>query len=223
MSKLSDVQERQDGQELDELHEVRTAFLRALIASTEGRRHMLSISVDAEEGDEGAVFEQLVSAVEDPKLRRIVERHRGDEERHARLFRGCLERLGLEKQPVPDEMRIIRQIANITGGFDREVRTADDIVKTYAMLHAIEQRGVEQFPAIAEAFRPIDPETADVYLRVARDERGHVRYCEQIGRYYAVDDAAWEAALTEARAIESAAFMRVGLANLEYCGERGWA
>jgi hypothetical protein len=38
----------------------------------------------------------------------------------------------------------------------------------------------------------------------------------------APDRATWEQALTDARALEAAAFMRAGLANLAYCGERGW-
>lgn len=203
-------------------HDIGTAFLTRLVAIPLGRQHMLSISVDAEDGDEGGIFEQLADCVDDPKLRRIVERHRDDETRHAQLFRECLHRLGLEKQSIPDELRIIHQIAAQTGGVERGVHTASDIVVTYAMLLAIEERGVEQFPRIAEAFRTVDPETADVYLRVARDERGHMRYCETIGRHYAGDDATWKQALDAARTVEEAAFLQVGIANLTYCGERGW-
>jgi rubrerythrin len=201
--------------------EVRVAFLEQLVASEAGRRHLLSISVEAEEGDESGIFDQLADAVDDPKLRRLVVRHRDDEVRHAGLFRGCLDRLGLEQEPVPDELKIIREIAKAAEGRDVGVRTADDVVRTCAVLQAIEERGVEQFPLIADAFRPADPETADVYLRVARDERGHVRYCEQIGRHYARDAAAWEGMLEVARAVESAAFATVGQASLRYCSERG--
>jgi uncharacterized ferritin-like protein (DUF455 family) len=151
-----------------------------------------------------------------------VERHRDDETRHARLFRGCLTRLGLELQPVPDELRIISQVADTAGGLERGVRTADDVVATYALLLAIEERGVERFPLIADAFRAVDPETAEVYLRVTRDERGHVRYCETIGRHYAADEATWQTAVTGARALEEAAFVDVGLATMTYCAGQGW-
>ncbi len=202
--------------------DIRNAFLQQLVATSDGRQHMLSVSVDAEEGDEGGIFEQLAEVVDDPQLRQLVERHREDEVRHAQLFRACLSRLGLEKVPVPDELKIIRQIADAVGGGRQGVRGANDVMMTYALLRAIEERGVEQFPLIADAFRRVDPETADVYMSVARDERGHVRYCEQIGRHYAPDQATWEQALTDARALEAAAFTRAGLANLAYCGERGW-
>jgi rubrerythrin len=198
------------------------AFLTQLVASPEGRQHMLSISVEAEEGDEGDIFGQLAACVDDPKLRRIVERHRDDEVRHAGLFRDCLDRLGLEQQPIPDEMKIIHQIAASTGGFEVGVRTREEAALAYAMLLVIEERGVEQFPRIAQAFRTVDPETADTYLRVARDERGHVRYCETLGRHLAGDDTAWADAVEASRALEEAAFAAVGLANLTYCAERGW-
>ncbi len=202
--------------------DIGTTFLAQLVTTDAGRQHMLSISVDAEEGDEGHIFEQLADRVEDPKMKQIVERHRDDEVRHAQLFRGCLSRLGLEMQAIPDELKIVHQIAAVTGGFDDPIETSGDVVAAYAMLLAIEERGVERFPLIADAFRSVDPETADVYLRVARDERGHVNYCESIGRHHAGDDATWRTALAEARAIEEVAFLGVGLANLTYCTERGW-
>ena len=201
--------------------ETRNAFLSELVATPAGRAHVLSISVEAEEGDEGGVFDQLVNIVDDAKLRRIVERHRDDEVRHAQLFRDCLDRLDLELQPVPDALRIIPRIAARSAGIITGLSTTDDVVGVYAVLQAIEERGVEQFPIIAEAFRTVDPETADVYLRVTRDERGHVRYCDAIGRHYAPDDRAWHELVDRARVIEEAAFVEVGVADRAYCSERG--
>lgn len=81
---------------------------------------------------------------------------------------------------------------------------------------------VEQLPLIADAFRPFDPDTADVYLRVARDERGHVRYCETIGRHYSPDERTWQQWIDATRRLEEAAFADVGLANVAYCAQRGW-
>jgi rubrerythrin len=202
--------------------DIESKFLATLTATPTGREHLLSIAVAAEEGDEGAIFDQLADIITDPQLHRIVERHRDDEARHARLFRGCLERLDLTMHPIPDELSIIRQIAAMTGGFEGRNLTADDVMPTYAMLLAIEERGVQQFPGIADAFRPHDPETADVYLRVTRDERGHVRHCETIGRRYAPDERTWTQTVQTARAIEEQAFTEVAAANLTYCHDQGW-
>jgi rubrerythrin len=200
----------------------RTRFLHQLATTPTGREHMLSLAVEAEEGDEGGIFDQLAHRVDDAKLRRLVIRHRDDEVRHAQLYRDCLARLGYELQAIPDELKIIKQIASTTGGLEHGVRTTDDVVATYAMLLAIEERGVEQFPLIADAFRAVDPETADVYLRVARDERGHVRYCETIGRHYAADESTWQLIVAHTRALEATAFASVVEADRRYCIERGW-
>ena len=208
--------------EMSDVDQIRTSFLHQLVATAPGRQHLLSISVDAEEGDESGIFDQLAGLVDDPAVRRIVERHRDDEVRHAQLFRDCLTRLGLEKQPTPDAIRIIRQVGESTGRPEGVALTRDDIPATYALLLAIEERGVEQFPFIAAAFDTVDPETAEVYRRVARDERGHVKYCQSIGRRYAGDDDTWDALVDDARAIEADAFLHVGLANIAHCGEQGW-
>jgi rubrerythrin len=199
------------------------AFLHQFLAVPEGRQLMLSISVDAEEGDESGVFDRLVEVVDEPALNRVVVTHRDDEIRHASRFRGCLARNGWDKLEVPDSMRVIREVADGEGEPARPaIETAEDIVATYALLLVIEERGVQRYGHIAEAFRPHDPETAEVYLEVVRDERGHTRYCARIGRHYAVDDRAWEAAVAQARAHEEAAFGRVGGATLAYADEQGW-
>jgi rubrerythrin len=203
------------------MEQVVTSFFDQLAATSEGRQHLLSIAVDAEEGDEGAIFDQLQTLVDEPKLKRLVQRHQQDEVRHAQLFRDCLARLGLEKRPLPDELKLIRQIGLKTGRADQPLETSDDIVRTYALLLAIEERGVEQFPAIAAAFERVDAETAETYRQVASDEQRHTRYCETIGRRYAASEDAWQQAVAEARELESEAFAEAGVANFTYCASEG--
>ena len=197
------------------------AFLRALLTTPAGREYLLSIAVDAEEGDEAGLFDQIADAVDVPELRRVVETHRDDEVRHAKLYRKCLERNGYTKRDLPDELGFIHQLGNGAARTTPQLRTAEDIMWFYALLHAVEERGVERFPLIADAFERHDPETADTYRRVTRDERGHVRYCQRIGRHYAGSDEAWERALAGARQIEAAAFARTTQAQLTYCVEQG--
>lgn len=206
-------------------NDTRRRFLAQMALSPEGCQHMLSRSVDAEEGDEGGVFDRLVELVDDPALKRVVERHRDDEVRHAKLFRACLDRLGLEKQAIPEELRIVPRITAAAVGAkgpSRPLQSKDDVVSTYALLRAIELRGVEQFPFIAEAFRATDPETADVYLQVTRDERGHVRYCERIGRHMTGDDTSWDAMVKSIAPLEERAFDAVSRDDLAYCVSRSW-
>jgi rubrerythrin len=198
---------------------------RRLAATAAGREHLLRIAVDAEEGDEGGVFDLLATMVDDPKLARLVNRHRDDEIRHAALYRGCLERNGFTMEHVPDELRLIPQIAQRSTMLDELSAALAEphrfVVRTYALLHAIEERGVEQFPLIAEAFRPADPATAEVYLTVTADERRHLRYCATIGRHHAVDDADWASVLAVARRVEADAFAAVTRAGDEHAAALG--
>jgi hypothetical protein len=95
-------------------------------------------------------------------------------------------------------------------------------MNTFAILLAIETRGVEQFPRIGAEFRRLgDAATADTFDEVARDERGHVRSCASLGRRYAPDDATWEEAVARARTAEASAFETVGLATLVHAVRSG--
>jgi rubrerythrin len=195
---------------------IRNAVTRRLVRSPEGRAHLLNLAVDAEEGDEAGIFEQIEALIDEPRLARLVARHREDEARHAQLFRDCLARLGLEEEPVPTQLKLIRRIAGVDGGFG-EVRVGrDDVANIYALLLAIEERGVQQFPLIAAAFDRVDPETAATYRQVTKDEQRHVKYCGTVGRRYAPDDAAWDLAVEGARAVERTAFHDLGVAQLSY-------
>jgi len=196
-------------------------ILRALLTTPSGREFILSIAVDAEEGDEAGLFDQIADAVDVPELRRVVETHRDDEVRHAGLYRECLRRNGYTKRDLPESLGFIHQLGNGASRPAPQLRTAEDIMWFYALLHAVEERGVERFPMIADAFERHDPETADTYRRVTRDERGHIRYCQRIGRHYAGSDEAWEQALAGAREIEAAAFARAEQAQFAYCVEQG--
>lgn len=203
---------------------IATRFLERLLTTPAGRAHMLNISVAAEEGDETGVFDQLIDTITEPELRRTMTQHRDDEVRHAGLFRACLERNGFAEQLPPADILVVQQVAEHSDGDGSTDRHWDDgdVVSALALLLAIEERGVQQFPRIADAFEPHDPDTADVYRAVARDERRHVRYCHRIGQRYAVDEASWDAAVAAARVIEAQAFLHVGAANLTYCAEQGW-
>ena len=205
------------------------AFVRSLVSHPAGRAHILSLMVAAEEGDEAGVFDQLMRKADDPELEKLVRRHKEDEARHAAMYRACLARHGLAMQPVPDALMVIREVGREAGGaFAAGVDAASadgivtrrDVMNTYALLLAIEERGVQRFPLIGAEFRRIgDHETADTFDRVTEDERRHTKYCRAIGRRYAPDDATWERAVANYAAIEARAFARVGSAGIAYALE----
>ena len=61
-------------------------FLDRMLAHPRGRAHVLSTVADAEDTDEGAVFDKLVAQVDDPELHKMIRIHQADEKRHAQLF-----------------------------------------------------------------------------------------------------------------------------------------
>ena len=210
---------------------VRRAFLRRLVATARGRAHMLNLVVHAEEGDEAGVFDQLKRVVCDPGLRKTIARHQADEREHAGLYRTCLERNGVAPEPLPDTLLIIRRVAVTAGGAfatgaasqsANGISTDEDVVNTYALLLAIEERGVRQFPLIGREFRRIgDDLTADTFDRVTADEIRHTKYCHAIGRRYAKGEHAWDRAVAEYRAVEERAFRDAGLAGIALCHRQG--
>lgn len=209
-----------------------SAFFDRLVRTPEGRAHVLNLIVNAEEGDEHGVFERLQDIVEDPRARKAIARHQADEQRHAQLYRDCLQRNGVIPRPIPEHLMVIRRVAATAGGSFAEgqaagnaggLATREDIMNTYALLLAIEARGVQQFPLIGAAFRRLgDHATADTFDRVTRDEARHVRYCHAIGRMHAVDDRAWARAVRSHKLIEAQAFRQAGLAGVAYAIEHGY-
>jgi hypothetical protein len=89
------------------------------------------------------------------------------------------------------------------------------------LLQVIEERGVKQFPLIAGAMRPFDPETADVIDRITNDERRHVRYAQAISRRYAPDPTTLAHTLDRFRVAEARAFEEHSRALLAHATSRG--
>ena len=192
-----------------------------LIGSPRGRAFHLSWMAHAEEADEG-VFDRLLASVDIPELNRMVAIHAGDEQRHAALLRQCAARAGVVPEPVPPELHYIEQLRRLSGGGDLEAVFANghwSIMQIFAMLQVVEERGVRQFPMVAAALRPVDPESADVVAGIIRDEERHVGYARAISRRYAPDPASLEQVLALCRDVEARAFVENERAYLRFAEE----
>jgi rubrerythrin len=194
-----------------------SVFLRRLLGARRGRVFMLSFMAYAEEADEQGLFDTLLARVDDAELGKLVRLHRDDEARHAALLRECLTRLGAEAAPVPAELRLITRIERHVDGLgQRFVQGTASVMEAYLLLQVIEERGVRQFPVIADAMRPHDPVSADVIDRITRDEQRHVKYAKAISRRYAPSPAALEQTLSALRRAEEAAFFEHSTELLRY-------
>lgn len=187
-----------------------TLYLSRLVRSPRGRSFLLAFMADAEESDEGAVFDALVARVEDAQLQKLVRRHRDDEARHARILREASLRAsgGADVPQVPEELRIVLRIGRHVGGFAEDFAAGKaGVMEAYLLLQVIEERAVRQFPAIVRALAEVDPESAAVVAGVVRDEARHVKYAQAISRRYAPDAHALAATLARYREAEARAFL----------------
>jgi rubrerythrin len=120
----------------------------------------------------GSALDMLKAAelTDDAKLRRLFFRHAVDEARHAQLFREAATRIraagsGARAASDYDVIRATRQ--NL---FERL-----GLIAFIAFVHLAERRGERQFRALAAHFAG-EPELADLFARIGRDERFHVAY-----------------------------------------------
>ena len=197
-------------------------FMKALLKTPEGRAHLLNQVADAEDNGEASIFDQALSWVTDPKLKRIIDHHRSDEIRHGQILRARRDATGAQVEPVPSHLKILDRIdAKLGGFFEKPIQNDDGVLTAYLVLLVIEERAVTQFGMFIDAFAPIDPETAETFRIIAADEERHLKYCRAIIRQYAPSDGENERRLKEIRAIEAEAFLETSSANVHYSLERG--
>jgi rubrerythrin len=199
-----------------------TLYMRRLVASPEGRAFLFNFMADAEVSDEGMVFEELLSRVEDPSLHRLVKKHHDDELRHNQMLLECLRRAGGVATPVPEDLRITVRLAEMLGSFfDDFFAKKLGLLEAYSLLQVVEERAVKQYPLIAAALREVDPESARVVEEVARDEARHVKYAHAIARKYAPDVATHEGLIAHYRKVEERAFFEYNRALMGHVQARG--
>lgn len=195
-------------------------YIARMLETPRGQAHILSQIAEAEDNGEARVFDDALLLVDDPKLAKMIERHREDELRHGRLFRECMARTGVDPGPVPVELRAIDRVAEALGGFfDRPLEGPRDVMTAYLVLQVLEERALEQFPMYARAFRGIDAQTARTFEEVAADEERHLRYCHAISRRYAPSEEVLTSELARLRVLEARAFKATQQANMRYVAQ----
>jgi hypothetical protein len=86
----------------------------------------------------------------------------------------------------------------------------------YVLLEVVEDRAVEQFPKIAAALEPFDPESARAVRGIWEDEKRHVLYARALNKRYAPSPEVLAGTLAKVRAVEQRAFDENGAAVLKY-------
>jgi hypothetical protein len=172
-----------------------------------GRRRVARKLAGFAATEAGSSLDMLKAAelVSDAGLRRLFFRHALDEARHARLFADQAARLGAPPAGRPrsdyDGARAARQ--------DLFARLG--LVRFVAFVYLAELRGELQFRALEGFFRRRGRfELADLFARIRRDERFHVRYSEDLLRRFRAEGqaAAVRRALARTRLGRAAAAWR---------------
>jgi rubrerythrin len=198
-------------------------YMTRLLATPEGRAHVLSQSAEAESSGEGGVFVSMMEHVDDPALRKVIARHQADEVRHAELFRECVARTGVTLPEPPKETQLIDRLDAALGfDWDGPIRGARDVARAYLVLQVIEERAITQFQMYEPLFRKHDAKTADVIGEIAADEERHLKYCGAVLRRVMTDEVELKRELARYRAIEARVFAENSVTNSAYTMERGY-
>lgn len=196
------------------------SFMRSLISTPAGRAHILSQIADAEDNGEAKIFDDALSAVDDPQIKKLIARHREDEIRHGQLFRDAMKKTGVDPGVIPDELKALWQLNNEIGGFfDRPITDHQGVVTAYVVLLALEERAMEQFSMHRDVFAEVDPEVAAIFDEVARDEERHLKYCHAITKMYADSEEERRAMIDDMRVKEARAFQRTQHANMAFIAQ----
>jgi hypothetical protein len=197
-------------------------FMKDLFSTPKGRVHFLTQVADAENNDEGAIFEALKRRSDDPQLQRLVQRHAADEERHARVL---LERADAQGEPrpvIPEDLKLLHRLDEALGGFfTRPLETNEDVMRMYLLLQVIEERAVTQFAMFQDGLREVDPGSADVFDVIEEDEERHLRYCHAIARKYAPSEKVHDETLAHFREVEAKVFAQNSTRNLFHALKTG--
>ncbi len=199
------------------------AFMKRVIATPEGRNHILRELADAEGNGENGFFETILAKVDDANLRQVIQKHKADELRHEQMFLECAERTGIAAEPLPDSVKYVERIFQTVGFYEKPIETHEDIMRAYLLLQAVEERSVVQFKLMEQVFREAgDVITAQVFVAIGKDEERHIKYCQAVAKRYAPDAAMHKKALVEMRELEARAFSDNGRANMDYTFSRNW-
>jgi rubrerythrin len=192
-------------------------ILNAILRHPRGRSFFLAQAADAEGSDEGRIFDELLTHIDDPELGRLVKRHQADEARHAELFATAAAAQGVALKPIPDELKLLERMDRKLGGFfDQFHRGQRSVMEVYLLLQVIEERALTQFRTMEPVLRKYDPASADIVKEVIADEERHLKYCRAVARRYAPSDAGLTRVLNEMRELEAISFGEHMRANLRY-------
>ncbi len=211
------------------LHETMHRWLLGdVLATRRGRVHVLTQAAEEASGGEPRLFEALAARMEDAELRRVVERQRGDERRHAQLFAECAARQGEHAPAAPRALGLVDAVDRHVGVARGTSRFLDDLaagdrggMEGALFLQVLVERGLEQLRALAAALRPFDERSAGIAREVEAAERRHLGECRAVARRHAPHGDMLAATLEQFRRAEALAYREHAAMNLRFLAAEG--
>ncbi|HEY4220946.1 MAG TPA: ferritin-like domain-containing protein [Myxococcota bacterium] len=200
-------------------------FLKELLSTPRGKATLLRQLGDAEGGDGGEldIFTHVLAVLDDPEVKKLVQVHKTDEERHERLFHERAAAAGATPKKLPPDAHLLRRLDHHVGFFSKPVTDRAGVVDAYLLLLVIEERAISTFDRYMDAFKNAgDLETVAVLQQIKADEARHLKYCEAISKRYSDDEAVRQEKLAKYRALEAQCFDEVQAINLRVLVDSGF-
>jgi hypothetical protein len=144
------------------------------VASSQKGRDLLLSHIATTENAAVLVLDEVLKDLKDPKLIKMAKKHRADEVRHATMLSMRMDQLGIPKNEEQANASL-RRLGRLY-----ETLNPQTIAEKYAVIQIIEEQDAPLFEELADAIRPHDLRTAEIFARMAVDEASHIHYCRVI-------------------------------------------
>ncbi|MDA8793400.1 hypothetical protein N9N67_09145 [Bacteriovoracaceae bacterium] len=157
-------------------------YLYSVLNSQKALNSLMFQLAEVEEGESGGgenLFDKAINYVKDPALKKMIEIHKLDEERHAKELKSLIR--GDYYYDLEDrkdlsylyliEKRFFESLTNI--------RNDIDLLKFFSILKVLEERAIENYQLyLRTGFKKKD----FIYLfqNIIKDEKKHLRFCDKV-------------------------------------------
>ena len=191
---------------------------RHVFTQPSAKAYVLCAYAMAEGSGEGAIFDRALERAVDPKVAKLIRKHKEDELRHERMIIERRLALGLPWMPVPEALRGIDVLSDAAGGvLDLPMDKDEDLRRVYELLYVIEERAYQEFDDAASALELSgDHETAAVFREIRDDEANHLRYCIAVGNMFSESEAAFMEGVQRMRVLEAKVYAEQGRQTMRH-------
>lgn len=192
-------------------------FMKQALTNKKGLVHLFSQMADAEGGNSGELhmFDKLHHYVTDPAIKKIIEVHKKDEEKHEQMFLDYISILGENPIPLTDDLRLLKVLDLELNILSKDVQSDQDVVNLMTLLLVIEERAIFEFENLLKVFEK-DLAIRSMLEEAIKDEQKHLKFCYKIINHYETDKLKIEKQIKNYRHLEDIAYRKLSLNQMNY-------